>query len=214
MKALADHTHRRFRWGLVFAVVSIPVALFLAGAVYESRHPFLPGDYEWVAPDLDLVKCENLILRAEPRLDPAIARYYAFHISRAAKESGVPAELAVAVIHCESRWNPLALSRKGARGLGQHMPESQKARLEKYGNTEDEAYYVEVQIRDTCETLAENLKRFPTPQLAVAAYNCGPNNAAIKAGRVPQNRETPAYTRDVLAMYAQLKMQTMTVAAR
>lgn len=210
MERIESHIHRKFRWGLALAVVSVPVAIFLAGAVYESRHPFLPGDYEWVAPDLDLVKCENLILRAEPRLDPAIARYYAFHISRAAKESGVPAELAVAVINAESHWNSLAVSRKGARGLGQIMPGTHAPMLEANGNTDADAHHVEVQVRDTCTYLAGLLKSH-APEIAVAAYNAGPNNEAIKKGRVPQNKETPAYTKNVLAMYAKLAIGDLAV---
>ena len=205
MKAIENCTIiTRRRWWVspLVALVAVSVT-FISGAVYESRHPFLPGDYEWVAPDMDLVKCENLILRAEPRLDPAIARYYAFHISQAVRESGVPAELVVAVINAESHWNSLAVSRRGARGLGQIMPGTHAPMLEANGNTDADAHHIEVQVRDTCTYLAGLLKSH-APEIAVAAYNAGPNNEAIKKGRVPQNKETPAYTRNVLAMYAKL----------
>lgn len=212
MKAIENCTitSRRLRWWIApLVILASASATFLSGAVYESRHPFLPGDFEWVAPDTDLIDCERLILQAEPRLDPNIARYYAFHLSRAARDCNVPPELAVAVIHYESHWNSLAVSPKGARGLGQIMPGTHGPMLQANGNTEDEAHHVGVQVRDTCAYLSGLLRRFPTPQLAVAAYNAGPNNEAIKAGRVPQNKETPCYTRDVLAMYAALKIQTV-----
>jgi len=205
MEKLEGTTHRRFRWGLALAAVTIPVALFMAGAVYESRHPFLPGDFEWVSPDPDLIRCESLILKAEPRLDPAIARYYAFHISQAVRESGVPAELVVAVINAESHWNSLAVSRRGARGLGQIMPGTHAPMLEANGNTDADAHHIEVQVRDTCTYLAGLLKSH-APEIAVAAYNAGPNNEAIRKGRVPQNKETTKYTQNVLAMYAKLSI--------
>ena len=208
MKAIENCTiiTRRRWWVSPLVALVAASATFISGAVYESRHPFLPGDYEWVAPDMDLLNCETLILRAEPRLDPNIARYYAFHLSRAARDYNVPPELAVAVIHHESHWNSLAVSPKGARGLGQIMPGTHEPMLEAHGNTDEEAHHVGVQVRDTCAYLSGLLAKLPTPQLAVAAYNAGPNNEAIRAGRVPQNRETPVYTRDVLAMYAKLKI--------
>jgi soluble lytic murein transglycosylase-like protein len=43
------------------------------------------------------------------------ANYYA-------REYGVPPELVIAIIHVQSRWQPYAVSEKGAAGLMQLLP--------------------------------------------------------------------------------------------
>lgn len=212
MNAIEGSTHRRFRWGLALVVVSIPVALFMAGAIFESRHPFLPGDFEWVAEDPGITRIDAMIERVEPRLDPAIRKFYAYHLSTYTSMYNIDPALMVAIIHHESRWNPLALSRCGATGLTQIMARYHSEMIERNGNTPDQASYVDVSIRSSCEYLAGLLKRFSDPTLAVAAYNCGPNRKEFLDGRVPAIPETQAYTRNVMMLFARLTLQT--VAAR
>lgn len=190
--------------------ITVMVSCAFGGAYYESQNPIFPWDYEWVAEDTDLALCDAMIHSVEPRLDPSICKFYAYYISRYAKAFNVPVQLAIPIFHYESHWNPVALSKRGARGLGQHMPESQKERLEKYGNTDDQAYYADVQIRDTCEHLSELLTKFKDPKLAVAAYNCGRNRDALKQGKIPQIKETQDYTKDVMFMYAKLTYENST----
>lgn len=195
--------------------VTVMVSCAFGGAYYESQHAIFPWDYEWVAEDTDLTLCDSLLYKVEPRLDPSIRKLYAYHINYYTKAFGVPVRLAIPVFHYESHWNPLALSKKGARGLGQRMPATHKDQLEKNGNSEDEAYYVEVQIRDTCEDLAGLLKKFRDPRLAVAAYNCGRNRESLKQGKIPKIKETQDYTKDVMFMYAMLTYEdSITIASK
>jgi soluble lytic murein transglycosylase-like protein len=48
--------------------------------------------------------------------------------------------------------------------------------------------------------LREQLDRFSSLPLALAAYNAGPGVVA-RVGRIPQNGETPAYVSRILALF-------------
>jgi soluble lytic murein transglycosylase-like protein len=52
--------------------------------------------------------------------------------------------------------------------------------------------------------LREQLDRFGTPELALAAYNAGPNRVA-QAGGIPRITETQTYVRRVLDTWEQLR---------
>jgi soluble lytic murein transglycosylase-like protein len=104
---------------------------------------------------------------------------------------GLPAGLLDALIWTESRYNPFAVSRAGAAGLGQLMPGTAKElgvsnRFDPLPNLAGAARY-----------LRQMLDRFGTVHMALAAYNAGPG-AVERAGGIPLNGETPAYVRDVL----------------
>ncbi|SDO69897.1 Transglycosylase SLT domain-containing protein [Lutimaribacter pacificus] len=105
----------------------------------------------------------------------------------AARRHGVPEDLFLRLVHQESRFNPKALSHKGAIGLAQLMPFT-AARLgvdphDPYENLDGGARY-----------LAQQYREFRTWRLALAAYNAGP--AAVKKyGGVPPYRETRNYVR-------------------
>jgi soluble lytic murein transglycosylase-like protein len=113
------------------------------------------------------------------------------HVATAERQYALPPGLLDALIWTESRYNPLALSRAGAAGLGQLMPGTAQAlgignRYEPLANITGSARYL--------RTL---LDRFGMVHLAIAAYNAGPG-AVQRAGRIPMNGETPGYVRDVL----------------
>jgi soluble lytic murein transglycosylase-like protein len=86
----------------------------------------------------------------------------------AARETGFPVALLVAVAWEESRMNPHARAGAGARGLIQLMP--QTARM--LGTSPDEP---RASIRAGARYLSQLLKRFGGDlELALAAYNAGP----------------------------------------
>lgn len=208
-KRIENHnttTIKRVRWGLILFMVSLPIAIFMMGAVYESKNPFLPGDFTWVAENPNLVMIDGMIAQLEPRLDPAIRKYYSFFIEKYTSLYKIDPALMVSVIHIESGWNPLALSKRGAVGLTQIMTKYHADMIEKNGNTIEEASYVEVSIKNSCEYLSGLLKRFNNPSLAIAAYNCGPNQEALIKGKIPQINETIIYTREVMLTYAKLTL--------
>lgn len=116
---------------------------------------------------------------------------YLPHVYAAEAQFGLPAGLLDALIWTESRYNPFAVSRAGAAGLGQLMPGTAKDlgvanRFDPLANLAGAARY-----------LRQMLDRFGSVHMALAAYNAGPA-AVERAGGIPLNGETPAYVRDVL----------------
>ena len=116
---------------------------------------------------------------------------YLPHVYAAETQYGLPAGLLGALVWTESRYNPLAINKAGAAGLGQLMPETARDlgitnRFDPMANIFGAAQY-----------LRQMLDRFGAVHLAIAAYNAGPG-AVERAGGIPHNGETPAYVRDVL----------------
>ena len=109
---------------------------------------------------------------------------------QAAARHGLPEALFLRLIDQESRWNPRALSPKGAFGLAQLMPATARRlgvdRTDPAQNLEGGARY-----------LAQQYARFGTWSLALAAYNAGPEAVDRHAG-IPPFRETQSYVAAIL----------------
>jgi soluble lytic murein transglycosylase-like protein len=131
-----------------------------------------------------------------PNLTEEQAETIAAAILRSSIQNGVDPRLVVAVIACESSFRPDAVGKKGEIGLGQLKPETAA------GLGVDP--YDPVQNIDGCvRYLRQQLDRFGSLELALAAYNAGPN-AVSKAGGIPQNGITPKYVQKVLDLYRRL----------
>lgn len=119
-------------------------------------------------------------------------------IKKYASHYGVDEKLILALAHVESRYDCKAVSRAGAQGVMQIMPQTQK----ELGLTApfDPAANVEAGIR----YFKRMLDRFGDTRLALAAYNAGPGQVDKYKG-VPPFPETRKYVRDVLEKYAQLR---------
>ena len=94
--------------------------------------------------------------------------------------------LLFALVAQESRFNPHAVSCKGARGLGQLMPGT--AYLLGVTNCFD----IEQNLDGCARYLREQIDSFGLGPLALAAYNAGPKNVK-KFGGIPPFRETKRY---------------------
>ena len=126
---------------------------------------------------------------------PLNRRAFDEEIQTAARVYTVEDSLIHAIIHAESAYQPAALSPRGAQGLMQLMPATQK----------------ELQIVDVFDPLtnieggtlylSRLLNQFDqSVELAAAAYNAGPG-AVREYGGIPPYKETREYVRRVKILY-------------
>jgi soluble lytic murein transglycosylase len=108
---------------------------------------------------------------------------------------GVPAAMVKAVVAAESAFNPRAVSKKGAQGLMQIMPETAR----ELGL--DQPFLGEENLDAGTRYLRELHDRYEGDWVtALAAYNAGPT-AVDRHGGVPPYRETRQYVERVLSYY-------------
>jgi soluble lytic murein transglycosylase-like protein len=117
-------------------------------------------------------------------------------IEQAARSYQLETALLHAVISAESGYDPNAVSRKGAMGLMQLMPET----AERYGviDRQDPAE----NIRGGAQYLHDLLQMFNDDlTLAVAAYNAGEGAVVQYGNRIPPFPETQDYVTRVMGYY-------------
>jgi len=120
-------------------------------------------------------------------------------IRKAQKKYGVEFSLIKAVIKVESGFDPEAVSKKGAKGLMQIMPDNFESLAVKdpfnpFQNIMGGALY-----------LQKLLKRYENKlHLVLAAYNAGPE-AVDKYKKIPPYEETQNYVKKVMETYSQYK---------
>lgn len=108
-----------------------------------------------------------------------------------ALRQGVDPGLVTAVMRAESGGNAKAVSPKGARGPMQLMP----------GTAKDLGVDIDnpmQNIQGGIAYLKRQLDNFGSPELALAAYNAGPENVKRHGNAVPPFAETQAYVQKVL----------------
>jgi soluble lytic murein transglycosylase-like protein len=170
------------RAGLLMAVL----ALLSGGRILLRPTVETSTDGFRLAPDLTEVKTDET--------DPS--RFDAI-IEEASALYGVNSALVKAVIQAESRFNPLAVSPVGAKGLMQLMPVIAK----EYGalNPLDAKQNVFAGVK----YLSNLLDRYNgNVSMALAGYNAGPT--AVKRFRgIPPYRETRGYVRKIQNLIAE-----------
>ena len=114
-------------------------------------------------------------------------------------KNGLDADFVKAVVRQESGFNPNAKSKCGAMGLMQLMPATAK------GLGVTNAFDAEQNIYGGTKYLKGLLDRFDNnKELALAAYNAGPN-AVKKYKGIPPYAETQNYVKSIMKSYDKLK---------
>lgn len=131
------------------------------------------------------------------RLDYATLRPF---IQEASSETGLPEALIDAVIRTESGYRVQAVSRAGAQGLMQLMPNTARAL------GVDDPFDPRQNIFGGARYLRQLYDRFGSVELAVAAYNAGPG-AVKKHDGVPPFKETRRYVATVIRRYQKSQLQ-------
>jgi len=140
-------------------------------------------------------KAEPSPSSANGRRSAGIPSSYLEIINRTCEKFGVDPSLVHAVVKVESDYNTFALSRKGAMGLMQLMPQTAlemnvKNTFSPHENIEGGVRY----LRSLIDRYEGNLS------LALAAYNSG-ETSVKRWGTIPPFKETQEYVSKVLTLY-------------
>ena len=173
-------------------MICVGLALFVASSVsaeiYVYRDPSgvlhftnTPTSVKYVSYMSEYSGLHAVILQAE----------YDDFIAEAARKNGLSFHLIKAMIHVESRFDPNAVSKKGAMGLMQIMPENLNLL-----NIND-PFDPRDNIMGGAGYLKNLLDRFDgRVDLALAAYNAGPS-VVERYKRIPPFQETQEYVQKV-----------------
>jgi soluble lytic murein transglycosylase-like protein len=139
--------------------------------------------------------------RVSASIDSMIAippsKAYEDIIQEAATLHRVDPALIRSVIHAESAFDPSAVSRAGAMGLMQLMPDVAAAfGVEHPFDPRENIMAGARLLRELLDQYRGNLK------LAIASYNAGPAAIANYGGMVPPFRETQGYVKKVTGLIA------------
>lgn len=180
-----------------FSVLVIGVTLFVMPAAYADIYLYVDSNGILHFTNTPTSSKYKVYMPEKPRYRKAVynIRSYDDVISEAAARNGISSSLLKAVIHVESYFNPRAVSKKGALGLMQIMPQNLEALnindpFDPWQNIMGGAYYFKTM-----------LERFSGQvDLALAAYNAGPT-AVEKYKDIPPYPETQRYVKKVMRAF-------------
>jgi soluble lytic murein transglycosylase-like protein len=143
----------------------------------------------------DCFACD-LRSRVNWQTTPLFLQKYQQEITSAAKIHQLDPALLRAMIHAESAFDPKALSKSGAAGLMQLMPDTATALGVK------NIWHQQQNIQAGASYLSSLIKRYEgNVKLAMAAYNAGPG-AVDKHQGIPPYAETQRYVERVQLLFS------------
>jgi soluble lytic murein transglycosylase len=120
-------------------------------------------------------------------------------VARAARQHGISPALLLAVMKAESDFNPMVISRAGAVGLMQLIPETAiRHGVRNLYDTEDNIVGGAKHLRYLLDRFHGKLR------LALAAYNAG-ERKVDRYGKIPPYKETQLYVKKVMGYYREYK---------
>lgn len=181
------------------SAVAVVAAILLAPApAAEAIRPHQP-------PELELAACAHPDLCPEARRDawaeriaselearlPVLAETdrdaLALTIVDEAERARIDPLLVLALIEVESRFDPGAASGRGARGLMQLRPSTMQREAERSGIAFEDPHEPIANVQAGVRYLGRLLDAFGREEVALMAYNAGPNRILgyLRAGEIP-----------------------------
>ncbi len=203
----AAHFFARRDWRLGAAAVGVAAGLLASPAsaqvmdiapdgTVSVRQGSGAANWEVISPASDRTVDESgstvVPSSAITEFSPApVPQQYAVALTQAATAANISPALLAALVWQESRWNPQAVSRKGAMGLAQLMPATARNLgvnpADPIANLNGGARY----LRQLLDQFGGDVEK------ALAAYNAGPGRVR-SAGGVPAIAETKAYVMSIV----------------
>ncbi|MDH3799458.1 MAG: lytic transglycosylase domain-containing protein [Desulfobacterales bacterium] len=195
-----DRSRIKFTGVTIFYIITL---LLLAGiAVHADIYRYIDenGVMHFTNTPTSSTQKFKLFLREKPKVNPRYStKKYDDIIANASQQYDVSFPLLKAIIKAESDFDPRAVSKKGAKGLMQIMPENFKPLGIK------DPFDPSQNIHAGARYFKQMYDRFKGKlSLSLAAYNAGPK-AVERYKTVPPYEETEEYVRRVLKFYYNYK---------
>jgi len=175
----------------------IGASVVLSGwLAFADVYRYRDGNGRWHFTNIKSDKRYKLYFRTYSEDPAAFIKKYDSIIKQASERFGVKPSLIKAVINAESGFDQNATSDKGAQGLMQLMPKTAN------DMEVEDPYEPEENIFGGVRYLSDLLGRYNSINLALAAYNAGPENVDAYNG-VPPFPETEIFIKRVLNYYNQ-----------
>lgn len=166
------------------AAMMLPARLGGGGGPAEPALPapgFEPGPAGFVE------RVDARIASRIPQLDPFGRRLLARTIVAEAESARIDPLLVLALIEVESSFDPAALSVRGARGLMQLREPTMRRELERHGLALEDPHDPVANVRAGVRYFRRLLDAFGREEVALMAYNAGPNRILgyLREGEIP-----------------------------
>ena len=199
---IAEIMDKRYVSGAVYGVIiSVGLALLSPSILYADIYMYRDQNGVLHFTNVPTSPKYQIYIRERRvrRLKTNASRRYDHLIIRASEKHGVSFSLLKAIIKAESDFNPKAVSKRGAMGLMQIMPENVRLLHIK------DPFDPWENIMGGTRYFKEMLRRYPGRlPLAIAAYNAGPQ-AVDRYNNIPPFPETRQYVKKVLRYYKAFK---------
>jgi hypothetical protein len=152
----------------------------------------------------EIIQIADAIIKLQPKTTPFVAKFMALHITRECAAKKLDPDLVTAQYWVESEFNPNALSKMGAIGLGQVRYEIWKKAPQLKDNGVDakyKLYWIDANIQSSTDILKSFLDeaKGDLPK-ALYRYYCG--STQLEKGKAPWQHE---YIAKILYYYFKIR---------